>query len=235
MKTSESKGIFNHGAGIIFPSYKEQAYDLIKSAILFQRMKPGELYTQEDICNELGISRTPVREALLELQREGFIRFNRGRGINVVQITKEEAREIMEMRIHNEIFGAKLAAKRAVPEQIDILAYYLEEIKEETIQGDVVELYKKDCAFHRAVMEASQNKWLCKHVESLRDHFLRFENKITLDALESRQKVLQEHTAIYNAIVARMEDDAEQAMRHHLVSAFQRTAWEYLDEMRFDS
>ena len=53
------------------PSYKEQAYRLIKEAILFNRFRVGAIYSQDDICKELGISRTPVREALLELQKDG--------------------------------------------------------------------------------------------------------------------------------------------------------------------
>ena len=200
---------------------------MIKEAILFQHLKIGDIYSQEDICNELEISRTPAREALLELQQEGFIQFNRGRGINVIQITAAEARCIMEMRIHNEVFGARLAAKRATSEQISTMESKLEATKENLSCCDVVKLYKCDCAFHHSVIEGSQNMWLLKSVESLRDHFLRFENKIALDALESRQLVLQEHTSIYCAIASRNEDAAEQAMRQHLEAAFQRAASDY--------
>ena len=60
-------------------TYKNQAYDLIKNAILYNRFRVDAIYSQEAICTELGISRTPVREALLELQKEGYVSFARGR------------------------------------------------------------------------------------------------------------------------------------------------------------
>ena len=67
------------------PSYKEQAYRLIKDAILFNRFRVGAIYSQENICKELGISRTPVREALLELQKDGYVSFARGKGVQVIR------------------------------------------------------------------------------------------------------------------------------------------------------
>ena len=63
-------GIFSGHGQIKTPTYKEQAYRLIKEAILYQRFQADTIYSQEAICQELGISRTPVREALLELQKE---------------------------------------------------------------------------------------------------------------------------------------------------------------------
>lgn len=89
--------VFDKKDSVVLSTYKEQAYKLIKEAIIFQHLKPNQLYSQEEICNELGISRTPVREALLELQRERYICFCRGRGINVLPITEEEAKSILEM------------------------------------------------------------------------------------------------------------------------------------------
>lgn len=69
------------------PSFKEQAYALIKDAILFNRFRVGAIYSQEAICTELGISRTPVREALLELQKDGYVSFCRGKGVQVVPVS----------------------------------------------------------------------------------------------------------------------------------------------------
>lgn len=230
MKTAMARGIFQGEKGITIPTYKEQAYSLIKEAILFQRIRSGELYSQEDICNELGISRTPVREALLELQREGYIQFNRGKGIKVVQITEDEAKSILEMRINNEMFGAKLAAARATAEQLGIIEERLHQMRADASCGDIIQMYKLDCAFHRAIMEASQNTWLLKSVENLRDHFLRFENKIAFDALATTREILQEHTAIYEAVAAHDGEKAEKAMKEHMVSAFRRTAWQYYKE-----
>ena len=76
-------------------TYKEQAYELIKDAVLFNRFRVGAIYSQDEICEELGISRTPVREALLELQKEGYVTFARGRGVKVVPVTYEIEKDIL--------------------------------------------------------------------------------------------------------------------------------------------
>ena len=70
-------------------TFKEQAYELIKDAILYNRFRIGAIYSQEAICNKLRISRTPVREALLELQKEGYVCFCRGKGVKVVPVTEK--------------------------------------------------------------------------------------------------------------------------------------------------
>ena len=88
------------------PSYKEQAYRLIKEAILFNRFRVGAIYSQDDICKELGISRTPVREALLELQKDGYVSFSRGKGVQVVPVSDRDARDILETRMYIECINA---------------------------------------------------------------------------------------------------------------------------------
>ena len=106
-------GIFSGHGQIKTPTYKEQAYRLLKEAILYQRFQADTIYSQEAICQELGISRTPVREALLELQKENYIRFCRGKGIQIVSLDDQAIHDILEMRIYLEMAGAELAAQRA--------------------------------------------------------------------------------------------------------------------------
>ena len=103
------------------PSYKEQAYRLIKEAILFNRFRVGAIYSQDDICKELGISRTPVREALLELQKDGYVSFSRGKGVQVVPVSDRDARDILETRMYIECINAKLAANRAAQRDLQAM------------------------------------------------------------------------------------------------------------------
>lgn len=220
--------IFDKENSIVLPTYKEQAYKLIKEAIIFQRFKPDEMYSQEEICKELGISRTPVREALLELQREHYICFCRGRGISVLPITEAEAKAILEMRINNEKFGAKLAAQRATENQIEKIERLLDEAKQVVNSGCGTELYKLDRDFHNAVMEASQNGWLQNSVNDLRDQCLRFENQIAYDVAVSANQIIGEHYNIFQNIKEKNADGAEMAMNGHLLAAYQRTMSKYL-------
>ena len=110
------------------PSYKEQAYRLIKEAILFNRFRVGAIYSQDDICKELGISRTPVREALLELQKDGYVSFSRGKGVQVVPVSDRDARDILETRMYIECINAKLAANRAAQRDLQAMRESLDRL-----------------------------------------------------------------------------------------------------------
>ena len=117
------------------PSYKEQAYRLIKEAILFNRFRVGAIYSQDDICKELGISRTPVREALLELQKDGYVSFSRGKGVQVVPVSDRDARDILETRMYIECINAKLAANRAAQRDLQAMRESLDRLRPALHQG----------------------------------------------------------------------------------------------------
>lgn len=230
MKVSEC---FSDAPPISTATYKQQAYALLKDAILYRRLKVGQVYSQDGICNEFGISRTPVREALLELQKEGYINFRRGRGIEVVPITSKEAEEIVEMRAIIELAGSELAARRASPYQVARLLECLDEMRRHAHGGSSAELYKLDRQFHMALFESAGNKRLLDTVEMLRDQFLRFE---TLDAFSTPEKynqVLEEHAGIYEAIAAGNPARAKEAMQRHLDCTYRRTVKRALESDMF--
>ena len=206
------------------PTYKEQAYDLLKEAILYRRLKMGEVYAQDGLCAALKISRTPVREALLELQKEGYITFLRGRGIKVHSLTRKEAADIVEMRGIIEQSGAELATLRIGAEALTCMQKNLQEMRVAIQpQPDAAALYKLDRRFHRYIFEAAGNQKLLEAVEALRDQFLRFE---TLDAFSSPDKCCagaDEHEAIYRAIAAGDAALAKEMMREHLSRTYERT------------
>ena len=123
------------------PSYKEQAYRLIKEAILFNRFRVGAIYSQDDICKELGISRTPVREALLELQKDGYVSFSRGKGVQVVPVSDRDARDILETRMYIECINAKLAANRAAQRDLQAMRESLDRLRDHYLRFEVKSVY----------------------------------------------------------------------------------------------
>ena len=193
-------------------SYKEQAYDLIKDAILFNKFRIGAIYSQESICNELGISRTPVREALIELQKEGYITILRGRGIEVTPVTEEDAKDILEVRIFYEKNNAFLAAKRIKDEDIKLLKECIEKLESNLSTFDSQLLYRIDHQFHRLVAKATQNNWMYKETELILDNYLRFENKSVYNNSIDGQLVFKEHLAIFNAIKDKDSEKAKKMM-----------------------
>lgn len=212
------------------PSYKEQAYQLIKDAILFNRFRVGAIYSQDNICKELGISRTPVREALLELQKDGYVIFCRGKGVQVAPVSEEDARDILEARMYSECANARMAAARATDQEIAQIKESLDalEVKLESRDGQL--LYLLDHRFHRAVAACTHNRLLYKQCTIFLDHYLRFEVKSVYNNSIDAKTVFEEHVAIYEAIAAKNPERAEQAMNRHLTNSYRRTVSRYWPE-----
>lgn len=226
-ETTAAAGLFPDHAHIVTPTYKEQAYDLIKDAIIYQRFREDAIYSQEGICQELGISRTPVREALLELQKEGYVHFCRGKGIKIVPLERSDIHDVMEMRLYIEQIGAGLAAQRATKEDIGKMDDLLNQIEHNLKSKDGVLLYHIDHQFHRALAAASHNLWLLQSVEKILDQYLRFEVKTVYNNLIDAKTVLEEHRAVYDAVKNGSVEKSQAAAARHLENSYRRTLSQY--------
>ncbi|MCI6150637.1 MAG: GntR family transcriptional regulator [Flintibacter sp.] len=209
------------------PSFKEQAYALIKDAILFNRFRVGAIYSQEAICTELGISRTPVREALLELQKDGYVSFCRGKGVQVVPVSQTMAHDILEARLYAERVNAELAAVRATQQERDYLVQTLKDLQENLEGRDGQLLYRVDHRFHRGVAAAAHNQLMYRQSEVLLDHYLRFEVKSVYNNSIDGKIVFEEHVAILDAIQSGNGERAKQAMEKHLTNSYRRTVSQF--------
>ena len=209
------------------PSFKEQAYALIKDAILFNRFRVGAIYSQEAICTELGISRTPVREALLELQKDGYVSFCRGKGVQVVPVSQTMAHDILEARLYAERVNAELAAVRATQQERDYLVQTLKDLQENLEGRDGQLLYRVDHRFHRGVAAAAHNQLMYRQSEVLLDHYLRFEVTSLYNNSIDAKIVFEEHVAILDAIQSGNGERAKQAMEKHLTNSYRRTVSQF--------
>ena len=209
------------------PSFKEQAYALIKDAILFNRFRVGAIYSQEAICTELGISRTPVREALLELQKDGYVSFCRGKGVQVVPVSQTMAHDILEARLYAERVNAELAAVRATQQERDYLVQTLKDLQENLEGRDGQLLYRVDHRFHRGVAAAAHNQLMYRQSEVLLDHYLRFEVKSVYNNSIDGKIVFEEHVAILDAMQSGNGARAKQAMEKHLTNSYRRTVSQF--------
>lgn len=209
------------------PSYKDIAYERIKDAILFNRFRIGAIYSQESICRELGISKTPLREALLELQTDGYVSFCRGRGVLIQPVSYEKAHDILEARITMEPICAQLAAQRADEEDRQKMKNLLTSLREGLPSEDGQRLYRIDHSFHRMVIKASHNEMFYRFLDVILDHYLRFEVKSVYNNSIDARKVYMEHRKVYEAIAAGDEKKAYKAMETHLKNSFARTLPDY--------
>ena len=230
-----SEGIFKKTERVKRATYKEQAYQLLKEAILYQKLKTGEIYSQENICEELGVSRTPVREALLELQKEGYSLFHRGKGIQVISMDDEAIHEILEARLYLEKACAELAAKHANETDIAYIksclgSEYEARRSQDEGEADIAKSYRLDHQFHRSVARAAHNRQLYDMLDNMLNMYLRFETQSVYNNAAYANKILEEHTAIYQKIA---EHDAEKAVyssEQHLLQAYHRTLYRYWAE-----
>lgn len=220
-------GIFSGHGQIKTPTYKEQAYRLIKEAILYQRFQADTIYSQEAICQELGISRTPVREALLELQKENYIRFCRGKGIQIVSLDDQAIHDILEMRIYLEMAGAELAAQRATKSDLDYIRECLEANQRHYSTDNIIQNYRIDHQFHRSVAKAAHNALLYNTLDDVLNHYLRFETLTVYQSQTFAQSIVDEHQALYEAVKKRDPQQARQAAASHLENAYRRTLGNY--------
>ena len=118
-----------------------------------------------------------MREALLELQKDGYVSFSRGKGVQVVPVSDRDARDILETRMYIECINAKLAANRAAQRDLQAMRESLDRLRDQLSTRDGQHLYRLDHIFHRAVAAATQNRLLYRECELLLDHYLRFEVK----------------------------------------------------------
>lgn len=221
------RGFFSGYGQIETLTYKDQAYQLLKEAVLYQKFEPDAIYSQDALCQELGISRTPVREALLELQKEGYVRFCRGKGIQIVSLDQNAIHDILEMRLYLEKVTAELAAKRATEEDLAVIADCLAQQQNNPEPDNIDRCYLLDHRFHRAIAAAAHNERLYQMLDSTLDHYLRFEMLSIYKTYAGANAILGEHALLHEAIRRHDPEMAVGALDAHLQHSYKRTLGQY--------
>lgn len=147
---------------------REQVLETVRSEIISGEAGPGKMYSVPTLASDLGVSTTPVREALLELTRNGLIEPMRNRGFKVVEPTVEELRNLFEMRELLEIRAAKMLAGRP-SRKLDGLLMLADEVKTAVDADDVPSYLAADRRFHHAFIAAAGNPLLTEMAMALRD------------------------------------------------------------------
>lgn len=196
-------------------SLSEQAYLVIKEAIINNKLKPREILSEEALAAELNISRTPVRAALKRLDYERLITLNPGRNAVVADISQEDIGKVFPIRIALEALAAKLAAQEITEEQLAELDEIIVN-QEEAIKMDDYDLYiQKDYEFHTYIAKFSKNEMLYNFVLNINNHVMRFH--ILSQTLQSSSLMaLNEHHDIMLALRKRDYSAAEALMRTHV-------------------
>jgi DNA-binding GntR family transcriptional regulator len=177
----------------------EIAYDKIKKSIMFGYYRSGEHLSETQIAEEIGVSRTPVRDALIRLERDGFLTRKPYKGMVVRKFTREEAREAYEVRGALEGMAAYLAAKRITDGQMEELETILEHSRIALGGQDFSKLAIYNNLFHEKVVEISSNDMLHKILNNLRG-FISISGIYALEIPNRFVETLEEHQNILNTI-----------------------------------
>jgi DNA-binding GntR family transcriptional regulator len=194
--------------------------EALRSAIVAGELTAGQLYSVHDLAATLGVSRTPVREALIKLASKGMVQFERNRGVRILQSDAHDLEEVFELRLLLEVPSARLAVARMTQDDVVELAKILELMKQAAENGDERSLMAHDRRFHSLILEAAGNHRLAVFVDSLRDLVLT-RGVSTAGASRTLHDIADEHIPVLEQIQAGDGDGAAEAMRAHVLRTAQ--------------
>lgn len=207
----------------------DYAYIELRDRILSGELEPGSVIPQAQIAHEIGVSTTPLREAVRRLAAEGFIHLTAHRDARVADVTADEARHLYEVREAADPLAVRLAAERCTEQDAENIRAALAELSPlESTDGDAaLDAMTAHREFHRAVYRASANPLLIDILERLWDKADRY-RLVGLrdrgDSPEDTARVAAEHQEIAEAVIDGDAERAEAAMRAHIAGSLGRRA-----------
>jgi len=193
----------------------QDAYTQIVRDIRAGVLMPGDRLTETDLAERFGMSRTPVREAIHQLEAEGLVVHTPRLGNTIRALDHSEISELYEMRAVLESTAARFAARAASAIELE----EIEAIQAAMARAETSEIrYHQNQNFHTAILNAARNRFLLQAVTAVHKTLLVL-GRSTMELPDRAEAAVVEHTAILNALTSRDEDEAERAMRRHMQRA----------------
>src|ERR1700741_4962211 len=184
-------------------SIVDRVYEQLKAMAVSYEFKPGERLNEGELAKRLGVSRTPLREALNRLNTEGFLRFTPGKGFFCRELDAHEIFDLYELRKSLEIASISLAIKRAKDEDIDALLAFLQATGPDPGERSSVELVELDETFHERLMAMSGNAEMLRVLRNGMDRI-------------NRSNTQAEHRAVVEGLKARDEETCVTVLEKHI-------------------
>jgi DNA-binding GntR family transcriptional regulator len=197
------------------PPAAERVYAHVKQAVLDRRYEGGTLLTEGDLADAVGVSRTPVREALLRLEVEGLIKLYPKKGALVLPVSAQEIRDVVETRLLVEEHAARKAVP-ASPRLIVRLEELLEEQRRYAAEGDLAAVAVSDRCFHAEIVRSAGNQILDRLYDQLRDRQLRMGVAVMHAHPDRIAKNITEHAEILQALRTGDAEAAAAAVHQHV-------------------
>lgn len=194
---------------------RDVVFNTLRKAILRGELKPGERLMEIQLANKLGVSRTPIREAIRKLELEGLVLMIPRKGAEVAQITEKNMQDVLEVRKALEELSVQLACERITPEQVEEMKMAAEDFRKVLKSGDVTKIAEADVKFHDIIFAATNNQRLITLLNNLREQMYRFRVEY-LKQKECYPQLLEEHDKLIALISGGNVEEACELMGRHI-------------------
>ncbi len=194
---------------------RDLVFNTLRQAILKGELKPGERLMEIQLASKLGVSRTPIREAIRKLELEGLVLMMPRRGAEVAKISHQSLQDVLEVRGALEELATDLACQRITSEELAHLVEAEERFKDAVATGTEIEIAEADEAYHDIIYNATANKKLIQMINNLREQMYRYRLEYIKDKAQ-RGTLIDEHEKILEAIRIRDIIRAKALMKEHI-------------------
>lgn len=200
-------------------SLTDRVYDELMRAIRAGELQPGTMHSVVEISGRLGVSRTPVREALLRMAGNGMVRFERSRGVRILEVSTRDIEEIYSLRMMLEVPSAHRAAELMTDELLGPVEEAFSRMRAATEVGDESLFQAADVDFHAAILNAAGNRRVTEVAANTRIQMM--DRGLSTTATRTLADILLVHERIFDAIRSRDPKASAARMRDHLVETTQ--------------
>lgn len=194
---------------------RDVVFQTLRQAILRGNIQPGERLMEIHLAQKLGVSRTPVREAIRMLELEGLVIMIPRKGAIVAEITMSDLEDVLEVREALEDLAVRKACQNISEEQLEELERAGEAFAASLEKEDLIACAQADVAFHEIICEATNNRRLIQILNNIREQIYRYRLENLKDK-SSHANLVEEHARICQALRARSEEQASEAIRIHI-------------------
>ena len=195
---------------------RDVVFNTLRQAILKGELKPGERLMEIQLANKLGVSRTPVREAIRKLELEGLVLMIPRKGAEVAEITRQDMEDVLEVRTALEELAVKDACDHITDAQLSELKKASNEFKKALLEGkDLVTCADADMHFHDVILSATNNRRLIQMLNNLSEQMYRYRMEYLKDE-RTHKTLIEEHDAIRRALKKHDKVKAGPAIRVHI-------------------
>jgi Transcriptional regulators len=194
---------------------RDVVFNTLRQAILKGELAPGERLMEIQLAEKLGVSRTPIREAIRKLELEGLVNMVPRKGAEVAKISERNLRDVLEVRRALEELAVELACKRITDEDLSQLEIISKKIEREVHSLDSIELAELDEKYHDVIYQATGNNRLIQIINNLREQMYRYRLEYIKDK-DSRATLMAEHGEILKSLKAHNVEKTVHIIREHI-------------------